>query len=357
MTVQQEVIDFLACPESYGAPGTAVEIIETHGSLIFLHDERAYKLKRAIAYAALDFLTLDKRERACHAELRLNRRTAPGIYLEVRSITRRSDGRLAFDGAGEVLDWVVVMRRFPQTALFEHMALTGQLTPTLIQTLGAEIARFHAFAEVTPEFGGSAGIRWAIESNHQEMSRYPQLLDGETVQALYRDQLALLERQAPTLEQRRNSGRVRRCHGDMRLANICLFEGRPTLFDGIEFSDRIACIDVLYDLAFVLMDLQHHHLGALVPLLLRAYLESGDESPDCLPLPLPLFLSVRAATRCFTLAGSALRQSTPRARQEKTAQAQALLRQSRIYLLDHQALGLDFPQLSQTSPLSTRSQP
>ncbi|MEZ3137138.1 hypothetical protein ACBG90_20785 [Stutzerimonas kunmingensis] len=257
MTAQQEVIDFLSRPESYGASGPAVEIIETHGSLIFLHGERAYKLKRAIAYAALDFLTLTKRERACHAELRLNGRTAPGIYLEVRSITRGLDGRLAFDGAGEVLDWVVVMRRFPQTDLFEQMAL--------------------------------------------------------------------------------------------------LFEGRPTLFDGIEFSDLIACIDVLYDLAFVLMDLQHHRLGKLAPLLLRAYLDHGDETQDCPPLP--IFLSVRAATRCYTLAGSALRQTTPGARRKKTKQALALLRQSRIYLLDHQALGLGFRQLSQPSPLSTRSQP
>lgn len=355
MTAQQEVIGFLARPESYGAPGPAVEIIETHGSLIFLHGERAYKLKRAIAYAALDFLTLAKRERACRAELRLNRRTAPGIYLEVRTITRALDGRLAFDGAGEVLDWVVVMRRFPQTGLFEQMAIAGKLTPALIQALGAEIARFHASAEVTPEFGGSAGIRWAIESNHQEMCRYSQLLGTEAVLALYRDQLALLEQQAPTLELRRNSGRVRRCHGDMRLANICLFEGRPTLFDGIEFSDLIACIDVLYDLAFVLMDLQHDRLGELAPLLLRAYLDHGDETQDCPPLP--LFLSVRAATRCYTLAGSALRQTTPGARRKKTKQALALLRQSRIYLLDHQALGLGFRQLSQPSPLSTRSQP
>jgi len=355
MTAQQEVIDFLARPESYGASGPAVEIIETHGSLIFLHGERAYKLKRAIAYAALDFLTLAKRERACRAELRLNRRTAPGIYLEVRSITRGLDGQLTFDGAGEVLDWVVVMRRFPQTDLFEQMAVAGKLTPALIQALGAEIARFHASAEVTPEFGGSAGIRWAIESNYQEMCRYSQLLGTETVLALYHDQLALLEQQAPTLELRRHSGRVRRCHGDMRLANICLFEGRPTLFDGIEFSDLIACIDVLYDLAFVLMDLQHHRLGELAPLLLRAYLDHGDETQDCPPLP--LFLSVRAATRCYTLAGSALRQTTPGAGREKAKQALALLRQSRIYLLDHQVLGLGFPQLSQPSPLSTRSQP
>ncbi|MBK3869276.1 hypothetical protein GFL09_16800 [Pseudomonas stutzeri] len=355
MSGQQQVIEFLSRAESYEASGDTVERIETHGSLIFLCADRAYKLKREIAYAALDFLTLQKRERACRAELRLNRRTAPDLYLEVRSITRDRSGRMAFDGAGDVLDWVVVMRRFPQAALFEHMAVAGKLTPALMHALGLEIARFHASAEPTPAFGGSAGLRRCIESNHLELCRYPQLLDVDSVQALYRDQLALLEQQSPELERRRLAGQVRRCHGDMRLANICLFEGRPTLFDGIEFSDEIACIDVLHDLAFLLMDLQYHRLGDLVPSLLGAYLGASDEPQQCLPLP--LFLSVRAATRCFTLACSAERQATAEAAQSRAAQARTLLQQSHLYLLDHQALGQSCPQVAPTTSRPTRSHP
>lgn len=353
MSGQQEVIEFLSRAESYGCLGDTVERIDTHGSLIFLCGEQVYKLKREIAYASLDFLTLQKRERACHAELLLNRRTAPGIYLEVRSITRDCDGRLAFDGEGEVLDWVVVMRRFPQAALFERMALAGKLTPALMHALGVEVARFHASAERMPDFGGSAGIRRSIETNHHELCRHGSLLDGRTVQALYHDQLALLDQLSAELDRRRREGYVRRCHGDMRLANICLFEGRPTLFDGIEFSDEIACIDVLHDLAFALMDLQHHRLGDLAPLALRAYLDESGEAEDCLPLP--LFLSVRAATRCFTLASSAQRQTTPEAAEAKAAQARMLLQQSRIYLLDHQALGLGYPQVATVPSSSTRS--
>ncbi|WCR44132.1 phosphotransferase [Stutzerimonas stutzeri] len=353
MSDQREVIDFLSRAESYGQAGDSVERIDTHGSLIFLCGERAYKLKREIAYASLDFRTLHKRERACHAELRLNRRTAPAIYLEVRAVTRGRDGRLAFGGDGEVLDWVVVMRRFPQSALFERMALAGRLTPPLMQALGKEVARFHAAAERTPAFGGSAGIRQAIDSNHVELARYRQLLDASSVNALYRDQLDLLRQQAAELERRRLAGQVRRCHGDMRLANICLFAGHPTLFDGIEFSDEIACIDVLHDLAFVLMDLQHHGLGELAPVVLRAYLDESGEADDCLPLP--LFLSVRAATRCFTLAGSSLRQSSSEAAQAKASQARALLQQAQLYLLDHQALGLGYPQLAPAPSHSTRS--
>ncbi|MCG4455922.1 phosphotransferase [Pseudomonas sp. MMS21-TM103] len=330
MNAQQEVIAFLACPQSYEAPGNVVELIETHGSLIFLHGQRAYKLKRAIAYAALDFLSLDSRERACQAELHLNRRTAPDLYLEVRSINRAADGSLSFNGGGQVLDWVVVMRRFAQDALFERMALDGRLTLELMDRLGAEIARFHASAELTPAFGGEAGIRQAIEDNHQQLSLYQAQLDTVAVDALHHASRAALAQLAGLLEQRRREGRVRRCHGDLRLANICLYEGRPTLFDGIEFSEQIACIDVLYDLAFVLMDLRLHGLAGHADRLLHSYLEHSTLAEDCRPLP--LFLSLRAATRCFTLAGSALRRSEPQARAEKTAQAQALLKQAQVYL-------------------------
>lgn len=330
MQDQQEVIAFLSRADSYGEADGCVERIETHGSLVFLHAGRAYKLKRAVAYAALDYLSLKRRERACRAELCLNRRTAAQLYREVRSIRRAADGRLHFDGEGTVLDWVVVMRRFPQEALFEHLARAGRLGPGLMDELGAEIARFHEGAEITPAFGGPLAIRQVIAENRQELGRYPELLDGGTLEALHRATLESLEALAGTLDRRRRQGRVRRCHGDLRLANICLFDGRPTLFDGIEFSERLNCIDVLHDLAFLLMDLRHHGLADLATRLLRSYLAHGTEPEDCRPLP--LFLSLRAATRCFTLAGSARRQRDPAQAADKARQAMALLHQAGAYL-------------------------
>lgn len=342
MNGQQPCIDFLARPESYGAPEEPVECIETHGSLIFLQGQRAYKLKRAVAYSALDFLSLQSRERACHAELQLNRRTAPELYLKVRSINRGADGRLRFDGPGEVLDWVVVMRRFAQDAVFERMALAGRLSEPLMEDLGRQIARFHAGAEVTPAFGGAAGIRQAIEDNHLELCRYPRLLPPVAVRALYHASRGALDSQARVLERRREQGRVRRCHGDLRLANICLFEGRPTLFDGIEFSERIACIDVLYDLAFVLMDLHQHGLAELAGVLLSSYLANLGEPEDCLPLP--LFLSLRAATRSYTQASSSLRQRDPASARDRAHHARTLLQQAKTYLHHDSALLTPFKQ-------------
>lgn len=333
MRDQRDVITFLSAAENYGDTDATVECIETHGSLIFLKGDYAYKLKRAIAYAALDFVSLSNREQACHAELRLNCRTAPRLYLEVRSITREADGHLTFNGAGTVLDWVVVMRRFPQEALFDNMARTGRLTEALIQELGAEIARFHQAAERTPAYGGADGIREAILANHRELSRYPQILEPSEVETLRSTALTLLEQLADRLEQRRVEGWVRRCHGDMRLANICLFEGHPTLFDGIEFSESIACIDVLYDIAFVLMDLRHHGLAELARSLFNSYLAHTNAPGDCSPLP--LFLSVRAATRCYTLACSALRQGGAEVARDKIGQARSLLRQAQEYLAQH----------------------
>ena len=331
MDSQAEVIDFLSRPASYGEPDGVVERIDTHGSVIFLHGRRAYKLKRAVAYAALDFRSRESRERACRAELVVNRRTAPTLYLEVRSIDRAGTGGLVFDGGGEhALDWVVVMRRFPQDALFERLASSGNLNVDLAERLGDEIARFHAAAEVTPTFGGAQGIAEVIAENHRELRRYPVLLEAEAVERLHRGALDALEQLAPLLERRRLAGCVRRCHGDLRLANICLLDGQPTLFDGIEFSERLACIDVLFDLAFVLIDLDHHGLAVLGEHLLRRYLRHGEVPDDVRPLP--LFLSLRAATRSFTQACSAGRQPNAQLAADKARRAQALLRQAEHYL-------------------------
>ena len=125
-------------------------------------------------------------------------------------------------------------------------------------------------------------------------------------------------------------GQVRRCHGDLRLANICLFDGRPTLFDGIEFSERIACIDVLYDLAFVLMDLQHHGLMELSERLLDSYQRHNKTAGNYRSLA--LFLSVRAATRSYSLACSFTRQQDIAMQQDKGLRARALLQQAKAYL-------------------------
>jgi uncharacterized protein len=326
---QQDVIDFLSRGASYGLPAERVETIGTHSSVIFLIDDRAYKLKRAIQFSALDYSTRRLRERACRAELVLNRRTAPDIYLAVRSINRAPDGSLHFDGPGIPVDHVVVMRRFVQQAQFDRMADAGRLTPQLMRALGRCVARFHMAASPTQAFGGRHPVRQAIEENHRQLVRSARLLPADALPALRGRTIATLEALAPLLDQRRARGMVRRCHGDLRLANICLFAGRPTLFDCVEFSDDLGCIDVLYDLAFLLMDLQVRGLGGLAAAVFANYRHDSDEAGRLLPL----FFSMRAATRSWELAGSAQRQSDASARQQRLTLARRHLAASYRFLL------------------------
>jgi aminoglycoside phosphotransferase family enzyme len=302
---QQLAIDFLSHPANYGLRDEAVERIETHCSIVFLAGDRAYKLKRAIRYASLDYTTGALRKAACEAELHLNQRTAPEIYLGVSSINRSATGVLAFDASGPSIDHVVVMRRFARSDLFDHMADTRRLTPDLMLALGESIARFHAAAEPAPGFGGSDAISRVIADNDRELALVGAMLDGAAVGGLSDRAKTGLVEVAALLDRRRAEGSVRRCHGDLRLANICLYGGRPTLFDCIEFSDEIGCIDVLYDLAFLLMDLHMRGHFDLCNAVFNAYLDHAREM-DGLRV-LPLFLSLRAATRGYALAGGARR--------------------------------------------------
>jgi len=316
---QDAVLAFLADPVSHGTPVGGMERIETHCAIVFLAGDRAYKLKRAIRYSSLDYTTRELRRAACEAELLLNRRTAPELYLGVRSINRDANGGLAFDGPGAALDYVVVMRRFAQSDLFDRLAETGRLTPELMHDLGQAIARFHLAAEIAPEFGGSDAIRRVIADNERELGLVAPALDGVTVETLGGRAHLALDTVAELLDRRRTDGKVRRCHGDLRLANICLWEGRPTLFDCIEFSDEIGCIDVLYDLAFLLMDLQLRGRGDLGNAVFNAWMDLAPETDGLLVLP--LFLALRAATRSYALAGGAQRRANPRQAARLLAQA------------------------------------
>jgi hypothetical protein len=298
---QETVIAYLSNPGSYDGDVTAVDRLSTHASLIFLAGDRAFKLKRAVKYPYLDFSTPELRRRACEAELTLNRRTAPELYLATRSIDRQPDGSLAFDGSGTVLDWVVVMRRFEQNGLFDRLAVSGALTVPLMTELADRIAAFHDSAQRTPDQGGSAGIAEVLAINEAALARVtPAIFAPAKVDALCSATRAALPALNALLEQRRLAGKVRHCHGDLHLGNICLVDGRPILFDCIEFSRSLACIDVLYDLAFVLMDLEHRGLRQFANLVFNRYLDQSDEADGIAAVP--FFASLRAAIRAHVKA-------------------------------------------------------
>ena len=323
ITNQDEIIAFLSNAANYGLPGGEVELIQTHCSIVFLVCDRAYKLKRPVAFSSLDYTTVDRRKAACCAELRLNRRTAPELYLGVHAIRRKPGGELALDGEGPAADWFVAMRRFDQADLFDHLADDASLTPELISALADEIARFHEMAERGAGFGGADGLRAAIERNRSDQQTVEDILGHGAVASLHKVSLGALERATALLDRRRDEGRVRRCHGDLRLANICLLDSRPTLFDGIEFCDQISYIDVLFDLAFLLMDLHHRGLDVLANILFNRYVDVTGDAEGLAALP--LMQSVHAATRAYAHAGAVQRQARQSEARHHTAAARSHL--------------------------------
>jgi aminoglycoside phosphotransferase family enzyme/predicted kinase len=310
---QTAVIDFLASPSTHD--GASVDRIDTHASIVFLTRDRAYQRTRAVLFDYLDFSTAERRRLFCEAEVRLNRRTAPDLYRGVVAVTREADGSYALAGRGAPVDWVVEMRRFPQEALFDRLAAAGQLDLALIPPLADAIAAFHKSAAHRYDHGGRAGMAWVVDGNAAGFAEFGgTCLEPAAAGRVVDGSRGELDRRAALLERRRESGFVRQCHGDLHLRNIVLIDGRPTLFDGVEFNDEISCTDVLYDLAFLLMDLWRRKLPRHANLAWNRYLaETGDL--DGVPL-LPLFLSCRAAVRAKTSATAARLQNEPTRRAE-----------------------------------------
>lgn len=293
---QDEVFAFLADPATHG--GLKVKRIDTHAACVFLAGERALKVKRAVRFPFLDYSTREKRKAACEAELAVNRPYAPQIYLGVVAITREPDGRLALGGEGKPVEWAVEMRRFDESAMLSALAEAQRIDDALADALGRVVAESHAKAAVVDPGPWLAALARYVEDNDADFRESPDLFPPGEVDALSRGARAALTRVRPLLEGRGARGLVRRGHGDLHLGNIVLIDGRPVLFDAIEFDPVIASGDVLYDLAFLLMDLVERGLGAAANIVLNRYLAEARRAEDLDALAaLPFFLSLRAAIR------------------------------------------------------------
>ena len=302
---QAEVVALLEAPRTHG--GEAVARVDTHGARVFVAGDRAWKLKRAVRYDYMDFSTPERRRACCEAEVRLNRRTAPGLYLGVVAVTREASGSLALGGDGRPVDWVVEMQRFQQDALLDQLGEAGRLELGVMDALAEAVARFHAMAEPRRDRGGHAAMAWIVDGNEKGFAEYGRTLDPASCAAVTAGTRAALTAHGDALDARRDAGFVRQCHGDLHLRNIVLLEGVPTLFDAIEFNDVLACIDTHYDLAFLVMDLWRHRLPRHANAVWNGYLA---RTRDLGGLPLvPLFLSCRAAVRAMTSAMAATLQA------------------------------------------------
>jgi uncharacterized protein len=294
--MQENVFAFLGDPKVH--PDT--QRIDTHAASVFLQGDRALKIKRAVRFPFLDYSTLARRKAACDEELRINRRFAPQIYRRVVPITRDRDGRLQIDGQGPPVEYAVEMTRFDERRTIDHLAEAGPLDQKLVEAIADAIAASHEVAPRVPKSPWISTIPNLIEG-YIRAFRDAACFPADDVDDLARASQAAYFRLRGVLERRGAQGYLRRCHGDLHLANIVLIEDKPVLFDAIEFDEAIASTDVLYDLAFPLMDLLRYGQQAAANGLLNRYLAiTSVDHLDALAL-LPLFLSMRSAIRAHVL--------------------------------------------------------
>ena len=293
---QEEAFALLGDPATHG--GAPVRRIDTHAASVFLAGERAYKVKRAVKFPFLDYSDIAKRKAACEAEMEVNRRYAPGIYLRTIAITRDADGRLAIDGSGEPIEWAVEMQRFDESATLDHLADRGMVDTRLADSLARVVAKAHAQAPVVGAEPWIDSLAQYIAQNDAAFRASAGDLSCRGLGGSRHKDTRCLRTRPPLAARAAEQGLIRRGHGDLHLGNIALIDGRPVPFDAIEFDPLIASGDVLYDLAFLLMDLVERGLREPANVVLNRYLAETHRDADLDALAaLPLFMSLRAAIR------------------------------------------------------------
>ncbi len=288
-----------------------IRMMQTHVSYVFLTGDYAYKVKKPVNFGFLDFSTLEARQHFCLEEMRMNRPLAPEIYLEVLPVTQSSDRvsapRFELNKAGQPVEYVLKMREFPQDDLFICMFEQGRLTETHMEELGQIVAQFHAQAETNDyirSFGEVSQVRQAIDENYQQTEKYiggPQTIEQFEETRQFTD--AFFASQQELFNSRIQNNWIRECHGDLHLRNICCWQDKIQLFDRIEFNEPFRFVDVMYDIAFAVMDLEARGRKELGNAFLNTYIEhTGDwEGLKILPLYLSRQAYVRAKVNSFLL--------------------------------------------------------
>jgi uncharacterized protein len=297
---QDDVFSFLRAPSSYSPEPDTVEIHETHGAMIFLANNRAYKIKKAVKFPYMDFTTLDKRHFYCKRELDINRPCAPQLYLDIVPITKESDGSIAIDGKGIPVEWAVCMNRFEQKDMLDQLSHAKLAEPLLIEDLTTAIIQYHQSAPSTSVADGPYRIAALIEELAVAFWAAPEIYSTRQAAEFETRARSHLARIYYCLRLRGRRGFIRRCHGDLHLRNIVMIDDEPILFDALEFDEDLATIDVLYDLAFLLMDLDYRGLTPTANRILNRYLFLSGRLENIYGLKaIPLFLALRAGIRAM----------------------------------------------------------
>ncbi len=291
---QQEAFALLADPATHG--GTTPIRIDTHAAAVFLAGQDAYKVKKAVRFPFLDFSTLEKRKAALEAEIEANRPFAPELYLGLIPVTWKQ-GKVTLGGEGDPVEWVLHMRRFDEARTLDRLA-GEEIDANLAQALARAVAAAHERAPIVAAAPWIAALPDYVAQNTAAFAQFSDLFATHDARALTAAMTAALSRVRPLLEARGVAGLIRRGHGDLHLGNIALIDGKPVPFDALEFDPVVASGDLLYDLAFLLMDLVHRGLDLAANVVLNGYFGATrrDQDLDALAA-MPLFLSLRAAIR------------------------------------------------------------
>ena len=298
MTDTAPLIAALQNPDLYDHPVEGFEVVETHISWVILTGPYAYKVKKPVDFGFLDFTTLEKRKFFCEEELRLNRRLAPQLYLEVIGIGGSPEAPVLGNG-GEPFEYAVKMSQFDQQGLADRALARGELGAAEMDQAARIVADFHAVAAVAGDerpFGSSKMAHAPVAQNFEQIE--PLISEASDLERLEAMRQWAEKRHGEldaTLDARKAAGSVRECHGDIHLGNMAILDGQVTLFDGIEFNEPFRWTDVMADTAFLVMDLEDRKRDDLGRRFLNGYLEqSGDYEGLAV---LPYYQSYRAMVR------------------------------------------------------------
>lgn len=315
-------VQAMLAPGFFGHPAPRIELLQTHASFVVLTGTYAYKLKKPVNFGFLDYSTVEKRKHFCGEELRLNRRFAPELYLEVHCIKPQGGGFAlapADDDAGAV-DYCVRMVEFPQEALMSRLAAQGSLPLAPMEALMRSVAAAHAAAPAHTALPFAARVRKVVDGNYDVGERFAgTLFDSGALARIRAFTDGLFETLADVLPARGQGGRVRECHGDLHSKNLVLLGERFVAFDCIEFADDYRIIDVMAELAFFVMDLEELGFAADANRCLNEYLERSGDWPGVQVLP--LYLCYRAFVRAKINALTSADANVPAEERERAAGA------------------------------------
>jgi len=293
-----------------------IELIQTHLSFVLLTGKYAYKVKKPVNFGFIDCSTLEKRYVFCKEELRLNQRLAPELYLKVISISKNGSAFLIAENNQEAVEYAVKMYQFPQSDLFIHLFHAGKMNENYIIEIAKQLVEFHRVAptsEYISGFGSVTSLKTVIDNHYRQTPKYIGVVQEQEIfeqTKAFTDSYFL--KYSSLISERAKQGKVKECHGDIHLKNICLFNEKIQIFDSIEFNESFRNSDVLYDMAFLFMDLNFREKNSLANLLLNTYLEySGDyEGVQLLPLFTCMRAYIRATVTSFLIDDTSISSST-----------------------------------------------